>query len=111
PHRVRVRMLQEYRRLGEQVWMSLDDGSSPIHPIHFTPECGEVGHRAVAVAVEIFRVDHSLLVHVAAFRSAKSRKRNKPAIAPASCAPMNIGASSGRIPAKVSLRLRPMVIA
>src|SRR6187397_2390000 len=49
--------------------------------------------------------------HDAAWRSAKIRSNNAPATPPTSCARMNPGASAGRMPAKVSDKERPTLIA
>jgi hypothetical protein len=68
----------------------------------------------VEVAAQRRQIDDTTVTATIEFRRETffaCRSINTPATAPMSCAAMNPGTSAGRIPAKVSLRARPMVIA
>ena len=74
------------------------------------PQRRNIRARACALAVE-FVGETDGVVHAVTLRSAKNFNSNAPTEAPAICATMKPGASAGRIPANVSERVRPRVIA
>ena len=102
-HFARVLLRHEYRDIGEKMQMRFDQ-------IELLPQGRQVGSHAFALAVEAVG-ECDGVSHAAAFCSASRRNSIAPTTAPASCAAMNPGASAGRMPAKLSVRERPSVIA
>ena len=113
-HLLRVLLRDEYRDIGKKMRMRFDNGSldarSAKPGIESLLQGGQVGSHAFAFTIETLG-EADCIGHAATFRCARTRNSIVPATAPTSCAAMNAGTSSGRMPVKLFVSERPIVIA